>query len=223
MNREDLRGRVRTRVKLESDDTGAESRINAALQDAYDEVNGHRKWKMLQETQTESVTDSSTTVDVDTDWGTIDLVAVINSAGAVRTLDYITWAEQLAKFGDPSELTRDTPSNYILQGAADGVLGARKFQMILVPYPDATFTVRTVGQKRPAALDGDTDVPWFDGRFHGLLADLATADILEADGRAEQGRIDRIRSRGMRRLKEMALFMPTGITPISSIPFVTPR
>ena len=220
MTRAQMRARVRRRLKWDADDSEAMAVINDALQDAYDLVNGHRAWRLLRETTTSAVTSATTTLDVPTDWGTLDIVSIYDSNGDSLELDFITWAEQLHEYGDPTVMSRGTPKNYLLVGAADGVAGARKFQMHLAPYSSASYTLRLVGITRPAALDDDADVPWFDSRWHIMLPEYAQAQLMEEEEGFDPRVANNIRSRAERRLSQMVWMEPDGVTPTTSVPLI---
>jgi hypothetical protein len=219
-NLSQLRTIVARSLKWDTNDSEAMAIVDQALNDAYDMVNGHRHWKRLRESATSTVTGTSTTVDVTSTWRTLTGVFIINAAGNARELPYISWNEELARYGDPAELTRDTPARYILDTDTDGSLGARKFVIRLVPYPNATFTVRQAGIVQVAHLSGNTDVPWFDDAFHGLLADFARADLIATQSGFEPELAGYFQQRGERRLVDMIMSEPVAATPTYSIPLI---
>ena len=215
-----LRVRVRRPFKWDADDTEAMAVVDAAINDAYDMVNGHRHWKGLVETETSTVTGNSTTIDVPTTWRTFNGIFVINASGAARELEYIGYNVQETKFGDPAELTRGTPGRYLLESDTDGALGARKFVARLVPYPNATFTIRQVGYVQVAQLSAETDVPWFDAAYHGMLSDFALADLMGLEAGWDPALSLARHARGKQRLDDMIWNEPTATTPTYSIPLI---
>lgn len=221
MNLAAMRTRVRRPFKWAEDDTECTALVDDAINDAYDWVNGQRRWRGLKATDvTKTISVASPTLDVPTDWRSLTGVAIISGAEVVAELGYITWDALRAAGRDPSVDTVGTPALYLLTSEASGVLGARKHVIVPYPYPNATFTVRLNGIYRPVRLTAATQVPWFDESFHAILPMYAVALLGLAEAGWDRDKCDRYMQRAIDQMEAMANDEPDGITATSVVPLV---
>jgi len=214
---------VRLRLRWEADDTEATERIKSALQDAYDFVNGYRRWKRLRRDETAVLNEDEYSVDVPGDLTRLYTVWIVDSNGSARQLTYRDYSIFVNLFGDPTQLTAGTPAYYMVLGAADGSLGATKLKLIIAPPANENLTVHMLGYKQPDPLTKNSDVPWFPREYHSILPRLAFADLASTEEGFDQRIAEKHEQKAMERLNEMVLAEPTGITAVTSIPMVEPH
>ena len=213
-----MRALVRSPFKWDENDTTATVVADAALNLHLDRISGMRNWRRLQATDVSTtITSSTTTSDVPSTMRKLTGVYIINSDGDAREIVPISWAEQLQNYGDPSQLTRTTPVNYLFTSAASGAAGARKQQIVWAPYPDATYTVRYNGIARVSHLSADADVPWFDEQFHWLLPQFAMGMLAAQEESWDPRNVKALLDIANGGLADLVMAEPHGLSPTQGI------
>jgi hypothetical protein len=179
-----LRARTRQLSGAELDDLRSNAEVDEVIRECYRQIAQLDTWRWR-----EAIDDLET----EADEPVYDLPAGVEEIRSVQALEVngqsLPLPLQEVTLRDLLTLTRrDDPQ--LPRFYARFAVG----KVRLGPVPDDAYTIEVYGQAPLTALDGDSDEPQWDERFHALIAYLAAAVILDEEGQDELAQRRRMRA-----------------------------
>ena len=221
MTLNEMRAYIRRKFGWPAADTDQTNAIDDALNDAYMEVAGllgDSPW--LDHEATESVTSSSTTVDLSA-FQSIRGAALYGTAYTYNLICNVPARLWMLQNGHVSLMARATPTHLLISSKASGDAGQRVLKGTLAPYPDGAYTFWCTGSALVTPLTNGTDVPFFPAMFHRVVPCLAYPRLMHEEGFDQQMAVQQQKQAD--RLLEGLMYREAVVTdPTQSIPRIGP-
>lgn len=175
MNKAQLRQRTRQLAGAELDGLRTDEELDPIIEEAYRQVGHLVTWKWRETSEVLQTTPDQAEYALPSGIDEPQGFIVLNAAGHAMPLPLseVTLRDLLTSIRRDSS---DLPRYYALTGANRVRFG---------PTPDIEYDVEVMGLAPLAGLDGDSDAPEWDARFHPAIAYLAAAVFLDEEGQDE--------------------------------------
>ena len=127
----------------------------------------------LIKTSTISLTDGTETYDLDSDVDEVEQVLITSPTDDEKVLERID-KEDLRSFNPvTTNDSESTPSYWYFSEPTIGTDNTETKRISFYPIPDSSYTVTYSYKSTVTGMDADDDYPFFDGKYHHILADFA--------------------------------------------------